>query len=394
MASSRDTSVSGDELSLERREWLDSLDEVLARSGPERVKELLAELSLHAQAEGVRVPFTANTPYLNTIPRTEQPAYPGNLELEERLTSYMRWNAMAMVVRANRDEVGIGGHIATYASAATIFEVAFHHFLRGRTEEFAGDLVYFQGHASPGVYARAFLEGRLPIEQIDNFRHELHDTPGLSSYPHPWLMPDFWQFPTVSMGLGPICAIYHARFIKYLEDRGLKPASGQRVWAFLGDGETDEPESLGAITLASRERLDNLTFVVNCNLQRLDGPVRGNGKIIQELEAAFRGAGWNVIKVIWGSDWDPLLGKDPDGLLLRRMQDTVDGQWQRYVVAGGAYFREHFFGADPRLKKLVDHLTDDQLERLTRGGHDPVKVHAAFSAKRSRAMAWAPPARR
>jgi pyruvate dehydrogenase E1 component len=380
MASSRDTSVSGDELSLERREWLDSLDEVLARSGPERVKELLAELSLHAQAEGVRVPFTANTPYLNTIPRTEQPAYPGNLELEERLTSYMRWNAMAMVVRANRDEVGIGGHIATYASAATIFEVAFHHFLRGRTEEFAGDLVYFQGHASPGVYARAFLEGRLPIEQIDNFRHELHDTPGLSSYPHPWLMPDFWQFPTVSMGLGPICAIYHARFIKYLEDRGLKPASGQRVWAFLGDGETDEPESLGAITLASRERLDNLTFVVNCNLQRLDGPVRGNGKIIQELEAAFRGAGWNVIKVIWGSDWDPLLGKDPDGLLLRRMQDTVDGQWQRYVVAGGAYFREHFFGADPRLKKLVDHLTDDQLERLTRGGHDPVKVHAAFAA--------------
>jgi pyruvate dehydrogenase E1 component len=375
-----DPSVPGSEQELERREWLDSLDEVLARSGPDRVKELLSELSLHAQAEGVRVPFTANTAYVNTIPRAQEPSYPGNLEIEERLTSYIRWNAMAMVVRANREEEGIGGHIATYASVATIFEVALNHFLRGRTDDFPGDLAYFQGHASPGVYARAFLEGRLPAEQLDNFRHELHDTPGLSSYPHPWLMPEFWQFPTVSMGLGPIGAIYHARFIKYLEDRGLKPPAGQRVWAFLGDGETDEPESLGAITLASRERLDNLIFVVNCNLQRLDGPVRGNGKIIQELEAAFRGAGWNVIKVIWGSDWDPLLEKDPDGLLVRRMQETVDGQWQRYVVAGGAYFREHFFGADPKLKKLVDHLTDDQLERLTRGGHDPVKVHAAFAA--------------
>lgn len=380
MALPHDAKVANVERELERREWLDSLDEVLARSGPERVKELLGELSLHAQAEGVRVPFTANTPYVNTIPRADQPPYPGNLELEERLTSYIRWNAMAMVVRANREETGIGGHIATYASAATIFEVAFNHFLRGRTDDFPGDLAYFQGHASPGVYARAFLEGRLPAEQLDNFRHELHTTPGLSSYPHPWLMPDFWQFPTVSMGLGPIGAIYHARFIKYLEDRGLKPPAGQRVWAFLGDGETDEPESLGAITLASRERLDNLIFVVNCNLQRLDGPVRGNGKIIQELEAAFRGAGWNVIKVIWGGDWDPLLEKDPDGLLVRRMQETVDGQWQRYVVAGGAYFREHFFGTDPKLKKLVDHLTDDQLERLTRGGHDPVKVHAAFAA--------------
>ena len=369
-----------DERELERREWLDSLDEILARSGPERVGELLGELSLHAQAEGVRVPFTANTAYVNTIPAREQPAYPGNLELEERLTSYIRWNAMAMVVRANREEAGIGGHIATYASAATLFEVAFHHFLRGRTEEFPGDLVYLQGHASPGVYARAFLEGRLPAAMLDNFRHELHETPGLSSYPHPWLMPDFWQFPTVSMGLGPICAIYHARFIKYLEDRGLKPPAGQRVWAFLGDGETDEPESLGAITLASRERLDNLVFVVNCNLQRLDGPVRGNGKIIQELEAAFRGAGWNVIKVVWGGDWDPLLEKDPEGLLVRRMQETVDGQWQRYVVAGGAYFREHFFGADAKLTRLVEHLTDDQLERLTRGGHDPAKVHAAYAA--------------
>jgi pyruvate dehydrogenase E1 component len=380
MAPQTDADVRSGDNELERQEWLDSLDEVLARCGPERVNELLSELSLHAQAEGVKIPFTANTPYVNTISRNQQPAYPGNLEIEERLTSYIRWNAMAMVVRANREEEGIGGHIATYASAATIFEVAFNHFLRGRTEDFPGDLAYFQGHASPGVYARAFLEGRLPAEQLDNFRHELHDTPGLSSYPHPWLMPDFWQFPTVSMGLGPISAIYHARFIKYLEDRGLKPAAGQRVWAFLGDGETDEPESLGAITLASRERLDNLIFVVNCNLQRLDGPVRGNGKIIQELEAAFRGAGWNVVKAIWGSDWDPLLEKDPDGLLVRRMQETVDGQWQRYVVAGGAYFREHFFGADPKLLKLVDHLTDDQLERLTRGGHDPVKVHAAFAA--------------
>jgi pyruvate dehydrogenase E1 component len=356
-----------DDDALEAKEWRESLDEVL-------------ELTLHAHKAGVRVPFTANTAYVNTIPREQQPPYPGNLELERRLRSVIRWNAMAMVVKANRQEEGIGGHIATYASAATLYEVGFNHFFRAPSEHHPGDLVYIQGHASPGIYARAFLEGRFGAERLENFRHELHGRPGLSSYPHPWLMPDFWQFPTVSMGLGPIMAIYHARFIKYLEDRGLKPPSDQKVWAFVGDGETDEPETLGAITLASRERLDNLIFVVNCNLQRLDGPVRGNGKIIQELEAAFRGAGWNVTKVIWGSDWDPLLAADRDGLLMRRMQEVVDGQYQKYVVAGGDYIRRDFFGQDPRLLNLVRHLTDDQLERLNRGGHDPQKVYAAYAA--------------
>ena len=369
-----------DDTTVETREWLASLDEVLERSGPERVKGLLTDLSLRAQAAGVRLPFTANTPYVNTIDRARQPAYPGNLEIERRLRSIVRWNAMAMVVKANRQEEGIGGHIATYASAATLYEVGFNHFFRAPSATHPGDLVYFQGHASPGIYARAFLEGRIPAAQLENFRHELHERPGLSSYPHPWLMPDFWQFPTVSMGLGPILAIYHARFIKYLEDRGLKAPSDQKVWALLGDGETDEPESLGAITLASRERLDNLIFVINCNLQRLDGPVRGNGKIIQELEAAFRGAGWNVIKVIWGSDWDPLLEADTTGALVRRMQAVVDGQYQKYVVAGGDYIRRDFFGKDPHLLNLVRHLTDDQLERLNRGGHDPQKVYAAYAA--------------
>jgi pyruvate dehydrogenase E1 component len=369
-----------DDTASETRDWLASLDEVFERSGPERVRALLQDLSLHAHRSGVRVPFTANTAYVNTIPHGEQPPYPGNLDFERRLRSVIRWNAMAMVVKANRQEDGIGGHIATYASAATLYEVGFNHFFRAPTDEHPGDLVYFQGHASPGIYARAFLEGRLDAGRLENFRHELHDRPGLSSYPHPWLMPDFWQFPTVSMGLGPILAIYQARFGKYLEDRGLRPASKQKVWAFLGDGETDEPESLGAITLASRERLDNLIFVVNCNLQRLDGPVRGNGKIIQELEAAFRGAGWNVIKVIWGSDWDPLLAQDREGLLLKRMQEVVDGQYQKYVVAGGDYIRRDFFGQDPRLLNLVRHLTDDQLERLNRGGHDPQKVYAAYAA--------------
>jgi pyruvate dehydrogenase E1 component len=365
---------------LEIREWLESMDEVLQRSGPDRVVEILRELSMHAHAAGVTMPFTANTPYVNTIPPAQQPAYPGSLELEERITAAIRWNAMAMVVKANREEDGIGGHISTYASAATLLEVGFNHVFRARNDQHPGDFVYFQGHASPGIYARAFLEGRLPEGQLGNFRHELHDTPGLSSYPHPWLMPTFWQFPTVSMGIGPISAIYHARFIKYLEDRGLKAPSDSKVWAFLGDGETDEPESLGAITLASREKLDNLVFVVNCNLQRLDGPVRGNGKIIQELEAAFRGAGWNVLKVVWGSDWDALLAQDKEGRLRRRMQETVDGQYQKYVVESGAYFREDFFGKDPQLRAMVEYLTDDQLKRLTRGGHDPAKVYAAYAA--------------
>lgn len=363
---------------LETTEWLESMTEVLERSGPGRVVEILRELSMHAHANGVQMPFTANTPYVNTITTDQQPPYPGNLELEERLAAAIRWNAMAMVVRANREEKGIGGHIATYASAATLWEVGFHHFFRARSEEHPGDFVYFQGHAAPGIYARAFLEGRLSEGELSNFRRELADTPGLSSYPHPWLMPDFWQFPTVSMGLGPIAAIYHARFIKYLEDRGLKAASDSKVWAFVGDGETDEPETLGAITLASRENLDNLIFVINCNLQRLDGPVRGNGKVIQDLEAAFRGAGWNVVKVIWGSDWDALLAKDTEGLLRRRMLEVVDGQFQKYVVESGAYFRDHFFGADPALKAMVEHLTDDQLKRLTRGGHDAIKVFAAY----------------
>jgi len=369
-----------EESASETQEWLQSLDEVLDRAGPERVCELFRQLSGFAQMKGVRLPFTANTPYLNTIPPTEQPPYPGDLELEYRISSIIRWNAMAMVVKANRAEEGIGGHIATYASMATLFEVGFNHFFRGNGPDRQGDLVYFQGHASPGVYARAFLEGRLPLEQVNNFRHELHDRPGLSSYPHPWLMPGFWMFPTVSMGLGPITAIYHARFIKYLQDRGLKAPSDQKIWAFLGDGECDEPEALGAIALAARERLDNLIFVVNCNLQRLDGPVRGNGKVIQELEANFRGAGWNVIKVIWGGEWDALLARDAYGLLARRMNEVVDGQYQKYVVEDGAYFRKDFFGADPRLLELVRHLSDEQLKGLLRGGHDPQKVFAAYRA--------------
>jgi pyruvate dehydrogenase E1 component len=304
--------------------------------------------------------------------------YPGSREIERRIKSLVRWNAMAMVVRANRVEDGIGGHISTYASAATLYEVGFNHFFRGRNDGNEGDIVYFQGHASPGIYSRAFLEGRLSNEQLVNFRREFNKGGGLSSYPHPWLMPDFWEFPTVSMGLGPIMAIYQARFNRYLEDRGLKPKTDAKVWAFLGDGETDEPEALGAITLASREKLDNLIFVVNCNLQRLDGPVRGNGQIIQELEAIFRGAGWNVIKCIWGSEWDALLAKDHDGLLLKRMGEVVDGEYQKYAVESGAYVRKHFWGADPRLLEMVKHLSDEQLKKLSLGGHDPVKVYNAF----------------
>ncbi|MFB3904245.1 MAG: pyruvate dehydrogenase (acetyl-transferring), homodimeric type [Acidobacteriota bacterium] len=368
-----------EEQAQETREWIDSLDYVLEAEGPERVRDLLERLQIHARRQDVDLPFTANTPYINTISPDKQPPYPGSREIERRIKSLVRWNAMAMVVRANRLESGIGGHISTFASAATLYEVAFNHFLRGRTEDHPGDIVYFQGHASPGIYARAFLEGRISAEQLANFRRETGGG-GLSSYPHPWLMPDFWQFPTVSMGLGPIMAIYQARFNRYLEDRGLRERSDAKVWAFLGDGETDEPETLGAITLAAREQLDNLIFVINCNLQRLDGPVRGNGNIIQELEAVFRGAGWNVIKVIWGSAWDPLLAKDHDGILVRRMGEVVDGQYQKYTVESGAYFREHFFGVDPRLRAMVEHYSDEQLEKLNRGGHDPEKVYTAYKA--------------
>jgi pyruvate dehydrogenase E1 component len=364
----------------EVREWLDSLDSVLAAQGPERVAHLLRQLQIHAHEKGVRMPFSASTPQINTIPAPDQPRYPGDQEIERRIKSLVRWNAMAMVVRANREAEGIGGHISTFASAATLLEVGFNHFFRARGEGFSGDQIYFQGHASPGVYARAFLEGRLTREQIDNFRRELSPQGGLSSYPHPRLMPEFWQFPTVSMGLGPILGIYQARFNRYLEDRGLKPPGDEKVWVFLGDGETDEPEALGAITLAARERLDNLIFVVNCNLQRLDGPVRGNGQIIQELEAVFRGAGWHVIKVVLGSDWDPLLERDKNGLLARRWTEAIDGEVQKYAVESGGYIREHFWGKHPDLLKMVAHLSDAQLRRLRLGGHDPVKVHAAYKS--------------
>ena len=365
---------------VELREWLDSLDYVMQAGGPEKVERLLRQLRIHAQRDGVTLPYKANTPYINTISVEQQPPFPGSTEVERRIKSLVRWNAMAMVVRANRLESGIGGHISTYASAATLYEVGFNHFFRGRNENQAGDIVYFQGHASPGIYARAFLEGRLPVEKLEDFRRELKPGGGLSSYPHPWLMPEFWEFPTVSMGLGPIMAIYQARFNRYLEDRGLKQTNGYKVWAFLGDGETDEPETLGAISLASREKLDNLIFVINCNLQRLDGPVRGNGRIIDELEAVFRGAGWNVIKVIWGSDWDPLLAKDRDGTLVKRMGEVVDGEYQKYTVEPGDYLRKNFFGAYPQLLDMVKHLSDDQLQKLRLGGHDPKKVYAAYQA--------------
>ncbi len=364
----------------ETREWQEALDDVIAAHGEERASFLLQRLLDHAYRRTVPLP-APTTPYVNTIPASEQPPFPGDRRIERRIKSLVRWNAMAMVVRANRAHDGIGGHIATYQSAATLYEVGFNHFFRGRGESgFGGDLVYFQGHASPGIYARAFLEGRLTDRHLLNFRRELEPGGGLSSYPHPWLMPDFWEFPTVSMGLGPISAIYQARFMKYLENRGLAKTADRRVWAFLGDGETDEPETLGALTLASREALDNLTFVVNCNLQRLDGPVRGNGKIIQELEAAFRGAGWNVIKVLWGASWDPLLERDKDGWLARVMTETVDGEYQKYSVEGGAYIREHFFGRYPELAAMVADIPDEKMPYLRRGGHDPEKVYAAYKA--------------
>ena len=365
---------------LEIQEWFESLDSVLEASGPDVAREILERLRAHATVNGIDLPFTANTPYTNTIPLRLEPLFPGDQELERRIKSLIRWNALAMVVRANREEHNIGGHISTFASAATLYEIGFNHFWRGRSDSFEGDTIYFQGHAAPGMYARAFMEGRLSKEKLENFRRELKPGGGLSSYPHPWLMPDFWEFPTVSMGLSPLMAIYQARFQRYLENRGMKPATDAKVWAFLGDGETDEPESLGAITLASREKLDNLIFVINCNLQRLDGPVRGNGQIIQELESAFRGAKWNVIKVLWGSEWDPILERDSEGLLVKRMGELVDGEYQKLVVSSGAYVREHFFGHDPRLLKLVEPLPDEALRRLRLGGHDPKKVYAAYKA--------------
>ncbi|NQV16113.1 pyruvate dehydrogenase (acetyl-transferring), homodimeric type [bacterium] len=363
----------------ETSEWLDSLAAVFEEEGVNRAYYLVNELIDYARRHGVRLPYSPNTSYLNTIPVSQQPQFPGDRDIERRIKSMVRWNAMAMVVRANKASDGIGGHISTYASSATLLEIGFNHFFRSATDEFGGDLVYFQGHGSPGIYARAFLEGRLSEEDLVNFRRELDPQGGLSSYPHPWLMPDFWQFPTVSMGLGPIQAIYQARFMRYMENREHIPRSDRKVWAFLGDGEMDEPESLGAISLASREKLDNLIFVVNCNMQRLDGPVRGNSKIVQELEGAFRGAGWNVIKVIWGSEWDALLAKDKDGILSKRMEEVVDGDILKYIVEGGAYIREHFFGRYPELLEMVNHLSDEDLEKLKRGGHDPVKVYAAYA---------------
>ncbi|MCH7690033.1 MAG: pyruvate dehydrogenase (acetyl-transferring), homodimeric type [candidate division Zixibacteria bacterium] len=366
------------QLEFENKEWLESIDYIYQNQGPKRVVELLKKLQLRAQQLGVPLQFTANTPYINTISVEEQPVYPGNRKIERRIKSIIRWNAMAMVVRANRQEAGIGGHISTYASAATLLEVGFNHFFKGKGKNYQGDQIYFQGHAAPGIYARAFLEGRLSLKHLENFRRELSEGGGLSSYPHPRLMPDFWEFPTVSMGLSSIMAIYQARFNHYLRDRGIKDTDGPKVWAFLGDGELDEPESLGAITLASREKLDNLIFVVNCNLQRLDGPVRGNGKVIQEFEAAFRGAGWNVIKVIWGDGWDPLFEQDDDGTLVKRMEEAVDGDYQKYSVSGGDYIRERFFGKYDKLREMVSNYSDEQLHKLNRGGHDPEKVYAAY----------------
>jgi pyruvate dehydrogenase E1 component len=364
----------------EAAEWLESLDDLLFRAGPEAVRELLTQLYSRAQSQSVPIVPSLTTPYVNTIPRDHEPRYPGDLELERRLRSLVRWNAMAMVVQAYNSGSGVGGHIATFASCGALVETAQNHFFHARTADHTGDLVYFQGHAAPGMYARAYLEGRLTESQLKNFRREIPRGQGLSSYPHPWLMPEFWQFPTVSMGLGPICSLYQARFLRYLQHRGLLDTSKSRVWAFLGDGEIDEPESLGAISLGAREHLDNLTWVVNCNLQRLDGPVRGNGKIIQELEGVFRGAGWNVVKVIWGSDWDPLLEADAGGLLVRRMEEVVDGQYQKYSVETGDYIRNDFFGKYPELLQLVEHLSDEQLQSLRRGGHDVTKIYAAYKA--------------
>lgn len=388
-AETKDTSATGRESSPadgSADSLLQSLGSVvnhaLKSQPPGAPSRFLDILSSRLRAEGIDAPKVVSTPYVNTIPVEKQAPFPGDWEMERRIKSYVRWNAMAMVVNSNRLNSGLGGHISTYASAATLYEVGFNHFFRARSENFPGDMVYFQGHATPGIYARAYLEGRLDEKQLHHFRQELAEGGGLSSYPHPYLMPEFWQFPTVSMGLGPLCSIYQARFNRYLRARGFRDGEGQepKVWAFLGDGETDEPESLGSITLASRENLDNLVWVINCNLQRLDGPVRGNGKIIQELEAAFKGAGWNVIKVIWGSNWDPIIAADQSGLLVKRMEEVVDGDYQKYSVEPGSYTRKHFFGKYPELLQLVNHLSDEQIHKLLRGGHDSRKVYAAYKA--------------
>jgi len=368
-----------DEDPVETQEWRDALGSVLAFEGPERVHFLLSEIVTEARRQGAPVPYSANTPYLNTIPPQQEERHLGDRATEHRIRSLIRWNAVATVLRANKVSSELGGHIASFQSAATLYDVGFQHFWHAPSADHGGDLVYIQGHSSPGIYARAFLEGRITEEQLVNFRQEV-DGKGLSSYPHPWLMPGFWQFPTVSMGLGPIMAIYQARFLKYLHHRGLADTADRKVWCFLGDGETDEPESLGALSFAGRERLDNLIFVVNCNLQRLDGPVRGNGKIIQELEADFRGANWNVIKVIWGSGWDPLIARDSTGILLNRMEECVDGEYQDFKSKNGAYVREHFFGKYPELKAMVAGLSDEEIWSLNRGGHDPNKIYAAYTA--------------
>ncbi len=366
---------------VETSEWLDSLDAVIDTHGKTRARFILTRLLERARESQVSFPATVSTPYINTIPREQEPWFPGDEHIERRIRAFVRWNAAMMVIKANKHADGIGGHLSTYASSASLYEIGFNHFFRGKDDGKPGDHVYFQGHAAPGIYARAFIEGRLTADDLDHFRQEIgRGGRGLSSYPHPRLMPDFWEFPTVSMGLGPITALYHARFNRYLMNRELDDTSDSRVWAFLGDGECDEPETLGAISLASREELDNLIFVVNCNLQRLDGPVRGNGKIIQELEAVFRGAGWNVIKVIWGSKWDELLSLDKDGVLVNQMNNTLDGQFQRYSVESGEYIRDHFFGPDPRLREVVSHLSDDELRTLPRGGHDYRKLYAAYKA--------------
>jgi pyruvate dehydrogenase E1 component len=362
----------------ETGEWLEALDQVIDEAGPDRAEYLLRRILDRAAHSGVSTAQSLNTPYINTIPVQDEAPFPGDREIERRIKSLVRWNAAAMVVRQNKYDPNIGGHISTYASLAGITEVGFNHFFRAGINGEAGDLIYFQGHASPGVYARAFIEGRLSEEHLLNFRHELRDHPGLSSYPHPWLMPNFWQFPTVSMGIGPINSIYQARFLRYLENRQLNAKTDRKVIAFCGDGEMDEPESTGALHIASREQLDNLIFVVNCNLQRLDGPVRGNGNIIQELERIFRGAGWNVIKVIWGHDWDELFARDPSGMLLKRIEECLDGDFQNFKARGGAYVRKEFFGKYPEIAKLVENMTDEQLARLRRGGHDPEKVYNAL----------------
>ena len=379
MAAVPDFPAANDPDLLETQEWLDALEAVLEREGPERAHYLLEKLIDKARRSGAYLPYKAQTAYINTIPTHREERSPGDHALEERIRSFTRWNALAMVARANKGEGDLGGHIASFASVGTLFGIGFNHFWHAPHEGHGGDLVYFQGHSAPGIYARAFLEGRLSEDQLLNFRREV-DGKGISSYPHPWLMPDFWQFPTVSMGLGPIQAIYQARFLKYLHARGLADTSNRKVWVFCGDGEMDEPESLGAIGLASRERLDNLIFIVNCNLQRLDGPVRGNGKIIQELEGEFRGSGWNVIKLIWGSYWDPLLARDKEGILQKIMEETVDGEYQNFKANDGAFVRKHFFGKHPATLEMVSRMSDDDIWRLNRGGHDPHKIYAAYAA--------------